>query len=181
MRKPHGYPVQRPGDLVQIDTLNVHILPGMHHKQFTARDVLSRWDVLDIHSRATAATASRFLNHLTTHAPFPISAIQVDGGSEFRGALTQECRLRQIKLFVLPPRSPKLNGSVESAQRTHTEEFYQVYDLPWTCRDIRPHLQRWQHTYNYIRPHQSLGQRTPAQFLADAGILPRPPPLSHTS
>jgi len=27
---------------------------------------------------------------------------------------------------VLPPRSPKLNGAVERANRTHTEEFYQV-------------------------------------------------------
>ena len=53
----------------------------------------------------------------------------------------------------MPSRSPKLNGSVASAQRTHTEELYQVYDLPWTTREIRPHLQRWQLTYNYIRPH----------------------------
>ena len=27
---------------------------------------------------------------------------------------------------MLPPRSPKLNGAVERANRTHTEEFYQV-------------------------------------------------------
>ena len=176
VRKPPGYRVQRPGDLVQIDILDIEILPGVRHKHFTARDVISRWDVLGIHTRATADTASSFLEHLSAHTPFPISAIQVDGGAEFHGAFEQQCRLRQIKLFVLPPRSPKLNGSVESAQRTHTEEFYHVYDLPWTTRQIRPHLQRWQDTYNYIRPHQSLGQRSPAQFLADAGILPRPPP-----
>ena len=30
-----------------------------------------------------------------------------------------------IKLFVLPPGNPKLNGHVERANRTHTEEFYQ--------------------------------------------------------
>jgi hypothetical protein len=29
-----------------------------------------------------------------------------------------------IRLFVLPPCSPKLNGHVERAQRTHTEEVY---------------------------------------------------------
>jgi hypothetical protein len=32
---------------------------------------------------------------------------------------------RGLKLFVLPPRSPQLNGAVERAQRTHTEEFYE--------------------------------------------------------
>jgi hypothetical protein len=33
---------------------------------------------------------------------------------------------RLADLFVLPPRSPKLNGAVERAQRSHTEEFYTV-------------------------------------------------------
>jgi hypothetical protein len=33
-----------------------------------------------------------------------------------------------IRLFVLPPRSPKLNGCIERANRTHTEEFYEVTD-----------------------------------------------------
>ncbi|MCD6453191.1 MAG: hypothetical protein J7K77_02775 [Dehalococcoidales bacterium] len=43
-------------------------------------------------------------------------------------AFEEECQRRGIKLFVLPPRSPKLNGHVERAQRTHTEEFYEVTD-----------------------------------------------------
>ena len=127
--------------------------------------MISRWDVLDIHARATAATAtataSSFLAHPSAHISFPIGAVQVDGGADLHGAFEQQCRLRQIKLFVLPPRSPKLNGSVESAQRTHTEEFYQVYKLPWRMREIRPHLQRWQKPYNYTRPHQSHGHPSP--------------------
>ena len=104
--------------LVPLDTLDVQILPDVRLKHFTARDVVRRSDVLDIHTRAPAAAASSFLDHLQAQTPFPISAIQVDAGSEFHGAFEQKCRLRQIKLFVLPPR------------RTHTEELYQVYDLP---------------------------------------------------
>ncbi len=42
------------------------------------------------------------------------------------GAVIKECQRRDIKLFVLPPRSPKLNEAVERAHRTHTEEFYEV-------------------------------------------------------
>jgi len=38
-----------------------------------------------------------------------------------------ECQRRGIRLFVLPPRSPKLNGHVERAHRTHTEEFCEVW------------------------------------------------------
>jgi hypothetical protein len=40
----------RPGDLVQVDTLDVRPLPGLVFKQFTARDVESRWDVLELRS-----------------------------------------------------------------------------------------------------------------------------------
>ncbi len=49
-----------------------------------------------------------------------------DRGTEFQDAFGKECHRRGIKLVVLPPRSPKLNGYVERAQRTHTEEFYKV-------------------------------------------------------
>ncbi|HKN33212.1 MAG TPA: hypothetical protein VJX16_08205, partial [Terriglobales bacterium] len=58
--------------------------------------------------------------------PFPIRALQVDGGSEFAADFEQACQQCGLRLFVLPPRSPKLNGAVVRAQRTHTEEFYQV-------------------------------------------------------
>jgi putative transposase len=43
VRKPKQYAASRPGDLVQVDTLDVRPLPGVVFKQFTARDVVSRW------------------------------------------------------------------------------------------------------------------------------------------
>ena len=55
---------------------------------------------------------------------FPVKAIQVDGDSEFQAESEHACGERDIRLFVLPPRSPKLNGRVERAQRTHKEESY---------------------------------------------------------
>ena len=49
-----GMPVDQPGDLVQVDTLDVRPVPGVVLKHFTARDIVSRWDVLEAHTRATA-------------------------------------------------------------------------------------------------------------------------------
>ncbi len=48
----------------------------------------------------------------------------MDGASEFKADFEEACQERGIRLFVLPPRSPKLNGHGERAQRTHQEEFY---------------------------------------------------------
>ena len=165
VRKPKGYEVKRPGDLVQVDTLDIRPLPGMVLKHFTARDVVSRWDVVEAHTRATATTAAGFLERLLERMPFPIKAIQVDGGSEFQAAFEEACRERGIRLFVLPPRSPKLNGCVERAQRTHTEEFYQVNDFSLEVASLNQELRAWERTYNTIRPHQALNYLTPQQFV----------------
>jgi hypothetical protein len=50
--------------------------------------------------------------------------------------LREECQRRGIKLFTLPPRSPKLNGHVERAQRTHTEEFYEVTEASFELSEL---------------------------------------------
>jgi len=165
IRKPKQYAVSRPGDLVQVDTLDVRPLPGVVFKQFTARDVISRWDVIQAHTRATAQTASQFLETLQHRMPFPIRAVQVDGGSEFAAQFEQACQQRGLHLFVLPPRSPKLNGAVERANRTHSEEFYQVASCSLEMKKLNRELRQWEKIYNTVRPHQALGYLTPLQFL----------------
>lgn len=165
VRKPKQYAVSRPGDLVQVDTLEVRPVPGVVFKQFTARDVVSRWDVIQAHGRATAFAASQFLETLLHRMPFPIRALQVDGGSEFAAEFELACQQRGLRLFVLPPRSPKLNGSVERANRTHTEEFYQVNACSLEMKKLNRELRQWERIYNTVRPHQSLGYLTPRQFL----------------
>jgi len=165
IRKPKEYVAKKPGDIVEVDTLDVRPLPGVILKHFTARDVISRWDVLEAHSRATSNTASGFIDVLLKRMPFPIKAIQVDGGSEFQDAFERVCQRRGIKLFVLPPRSPKLNGHVERAQRTHTEEFYEVTEANFEIQELNQALLEWEKVYNTIRPHQALGYLTPQQFV----------------
>lgn len=165
IRKPREYAANRAGDIVQVDTLDLRPLPGVAIKHFTAHDVTSKWNVLDVYSRATAATAARFVDTIELRMPFRVRAIQVDGGSEFHAAFEEVCQSRGIKLFVLPPRSPKLNGGVERAHRTHTEEFYEVTDNSFDLEDLRRELLEWETTYNRVRPHQSLRYLTPYQFL----------------
>jgi putative transposase len=165
VRKPPGYRVLFPGDLIQLDTVDVRPLPGQVLKQFTAHDVISRWNVLALHQRATAGTAAQALEAIVARMPFPVRAIQNDGGSEFMGEFEVACQTRGIRLFVLPPRSPKLNGAVERANRTHTEEFFECAPMRRTLAELRPRQLAWEHTYNTIRPHQALFYLTPRQFL----------------
>jgi hypothetical protein len=88
---------------VQVDTLDVRPVPGVVFKQFTARDVVSRWDVIQAPGRATAFAASQFLETLLHRMPFPIPALQVDGGSEFAAEFELACQQRGLHLFVPAP------------------------------------------------------------------------------
>ncbi|MGH2371724.1 MAG: helix-turn-helix domain-containing protein, partial [Chloroflexota bacterium] len=93
IRKPRDYVPLLPGDLVQVDSADVR-WGGVNqvYKHFTARDYVCRWDVLGVYGRATAITARDFLGDLLARAPFPIRAIQVDGGSEFKAEFEAACR-----------------------------------------------------------------------------------------
>ena len=166
-RKPKDYQAKEPGDIVQVDTLDLRLLPGVVRKQFTARDVVSKWDVLDIRGRATARLAAEFVETIVRRMPFKVKAIQVDGGSEYMAEFEEACRAREILLFVLPPRSPKLNGGVERAQRTHTEEYWELTSCDTEVRSMRRGVRQQEHVYNTIRPHQALGYLTPLEFVTN--------------
>jgi len=166
VRTPAGHRPVHPGDLVQVDTLDIRPVPGTILKQFTARDVVSRWDTLELRRSATARSAVSILDALADRMPFGVRAISIDNGSEFMAEFEQACADRRIALYVLPPRSPKLHGAVERANRTHTEEFHEVTDAEPDLEGLQAALLEWEHVYNTIRPHQSLGYLTPAEFLA---------------
>ncbi len=165
VRKPPFWPIQQPGDLVQIDTKELRPVRGVVRKHFSARDMVSRWDVLQVADRATAVTALQFLDALLERMPFPLRALQVDGGSEFAAEFELACQARGLPLFVLPRCSPKLNGQVERAHRTHNEEFYEVVSTDWSLPQLNRQLRTWETIYNTVRPHQALGYLTPQQFL----------------
>lgn len=164
IRKPQGYRVTAPGDLVQVDTLQIRLQSDDRRWQFSTRDLISRWDVSRAYRHASSFAAALFLEYMERKFPFPVRAIQIDGGSEFKKHFEDACRERGIRLFIIPPRTPKLQGYVERANRTHREEFYEVEDIGLRLEEHNKQLEEWDKTYNHIRPHQSLDYLTPAEY-----------------
>jgi transposase InsO family protein len=118
---------------------------------------------------ATAGTATDFLDERQERTPFPTKALQVDGGSEAMAEFETACQERGLALFVLPPRSPKLNGHVERVYCTHRNEFWELYDSDLELPPFQAALRAWEESYNHVRPHQALGYLTPAEYLATLG------------
>lgn len=164
VRMPKGYSIEAPGDLVQVDTLKLQLMSNDVRYHFSARDVVSRWDCARAFRRQTSFAAALFLEYLEKKFPFKVKAIQIDGGSEFKKDFEEAIQKREILLFVIPPRSPKLNSYVERANRTHREEFYEVETIGHTMEEHNHQLERWEYTCNYIRPHQALDYLTPDEY-----------------
>jgi len=158
------------GEMIQIDTMHLRPLPGVERRQFTAIDVVSRMAVLGVRSRATAGTAAAFLDEVVARMPFPVQAIQVDGGSEFMAEFELACQQREIALYVLPPRSPKLNGRVERLNGTARREFWECYGGDLDLPTVRKALLAWEIAYNTERPHQALGYLTPQAHLEATSV-----------
>ncbi len=74
MRKPAHVAFEKPGDVVQIDTLSIAILPGRTIMQFTAYDPFAKWIVAKPYKRATAKNAAEFLTRVLAQMPDPVRA-----------------------------------------------------------------------------------------------------------
>ncbi len=108
------------------------------------------------YSRASARNASRFLQVVLQQMPFPVTSIQVDGGSEFRADFETACQQANLPLYVLPPRRPQYNGCVERAHATSHCEFWSLYTGQLTLAAINQALKEHSLFYHHLRPHRSL-------------------------
>lgn len=57
------------------------------------------------------------------------------------------------------------DGRVEHAHRTHEEEFYQVYADDWEIPVMNKVLEEKERFYNQVRPHHSLDNLTPKEYI----------------
>ena len=152
-----------PGDRVQMDTCK--IAPGIY--QYTAVDDCSRYRVLDVFKRRTAANTLTFIDKVIEEMPFPIQRVQTDRGTEFFAEKVQLKLMEHgIKFRPNKPGSPHLNGKVERSQRTDKEEFYSTVNLD--LEELKNEtLPEWQHYYNWQRAHGSFKGKTPMDIVCE--------------
>ena len=111
---------------------------------------------------------------LLGHAPAPIAVVS-DNGPCYRSATFAELftgddpLLRHVRTRV---RSPQTNGVVE--RFFGTLKYEHLFRGPIADGDaLAVEAALFRHTYNHIRPHQALGDRTPrTAYLADPQNLP---------
>lgn len=159
-RFKYGMKASDVGEMVQVD----HMTEG-NFKHFAAICPISKLIFAYAYRQATALTGADFLQKLLLFFPFKIKSIQVDGGSEFMAEFEQACKKFNIALFVLPPKSPKLNGCVERSNGTFHYEFYALYPRFKDIHTLNDKLLEFSRFYNEKRPHQRLQYLSPMRYL----------------
>lgn len=92
--------------------------------------------------------------------------ITIDNGPEFTSQHFDEWAFtRKIQLDYIRPGKPTENGYIESFNGKLRDE---CLDTSWfgSLEEARNVIETWRTEYNETRPHSSLGNLAPAQFLA---------------
>jgi len=112
----------------------------------------------------TGRKVARALERVSRHRPLP-DVITVDNGSEFAGKdMDNWAYWRRIKLDFIRPGKPIENAYIESFNGRLRDECLndQIYE---TLDDAREKIEMWREDYNGCRPHSSLGDLTPSEYL----------------
>lgn len=150
---------------LEVDTVVRHI-DGIKRHTLTAIDIERRFAYARTYTNHSSASARDFLKELLRYAPFSITAIQTDNGSEFAYHFHEACLALNITHYHTYPRSPKMNAHVERFNRTLSEECL-IYNRALLRDDVTKFntvLGDWLHWYNHNRPHESLGFLSPVEY-----------------
>lgn len=77
----------------------------------------------------------------------------------------------RIAVDYTRPGKPTDNGLIESFNGRLRDEFLNVNEFV-TLHDAREKLKAWQEDYNHHRPHGSLGNLTPSEFVNSRSVQP---------
>jgi transposase InsO family protein len=163
-RKKLRRPKQKRG--IEIDTI-VRFIDGIKRYIYTAVDVERRFAFAGAYTNHSSASATDFLGRLREVTPFSITEIQSDNGSEFAYLFRDACATLGITHYHTYPHSPKMNGTIERFNRTLSEDCIARYRsvLRNDLLQFNTLLVDWLLWYNLERPHESLGMRSPMQYI----------------
>jgi len=161
-----GYKPEKPGDLLQIDSI-VLFINGVKRYIVTAIDVTSGFAFAHAYSKHTSNTAKDFFQKLETVIPYKIIHVQTDNGCEFLHRFHDYLNKKNIIHFFNYPRRPTQNAYIERFNRTIQEEHinYHLNELAYNQHNFNLELMEWLVWYNTKRPHQRFNQISPLKYL----------------
>lgn len=150
---------------IEMDSVILQVL-GRKFFFLTAIDIVTRFAWVKMTTNHSSRQAKLSLIQFMQNYKYNLRTVQTDNGSEFLGEFDDYLTKINVKHEFIYLKSPKINGCVERFNRTIQEEFIQrndeiIYDL----EKFNQKLQNYLIWYNTKRPHYSLGQIPPTEYM----------------
>jgi len=159
-------PAERANQEWAMDFVSDAVASGRHVRILTVVDVFTRECLaLETDTSMGSLRVVRVLDRIIAERGAP-QRIRSDNGPEFTSRAYLAWSLDQrIELVHIRPGKPIENAYVESFNGRLREECLNVC---WfrNLFDARRQIETWRGHYNTVRPHSSLGYRTPEEFAA---------------
>ena len=156
---------QRPNQVWSADFMSDSLYSRGRFRTFNVIDDFNRESVaIEIDTSITAKRLIRIFEILKLTRGLP-DVLRVDNGPEFTsGEFVAWAEDNGMIIRYIEPGKPNQNAYIERFNRTYREELLSLY-LFESLSDVRERTYWWRIAYNEERPHDALGDMTPAQYM----------------
>ena len=148
-----------------MDFMHDSLICGRSFRTFNVLDDSNREALaIEVDLNLPAPRIIRLLDRVAAWRGYPLK-IRVDNGSEFTSLALAYCsEAHGIRLEFIQPGKPTQNSFVERFNRTYHNEILNMYVFK-TLNEVRELTDNWIREYNEERPHDSLEDLTPIEYL----------------
>jgi putative transposase len=164
IKRPLSVP-QRPNQVWSADFMSDTLYTGKRFRTFNVIDDFNREALLiEIDTSLTSKRLIRVFERLKLERGLP-DTLRVDNGPEFlSGAFIAWAESNGLTIQYIQPGEPNQNAYIERFNRTYRNELLDLY-LFRNLAEVRDATYWWMIEYNEQRPHDSLNDLTPVEYM----------------
>lgn len=138
---------------------------GRRFRTFNVVDDFNREGLaIEVDLNLPSERVVRVLERIAAWRGYP-QKLRLDNGPELIAiALAEWAEEHKVKLEFIEPGKPMQNGFIERFNRSYREAVLDMYIFR-TLAEVKEQTEKWLREYNEERPHESLGNKTPREFL----------------
>lgn len=156
---------EKPGDLVQIDTIHIQPRGGQKFYIYTLIDLCSRFAFAKVTRRINTHESLRFVREAEKKAKFAFHTIQSDHGSEFSSWFSENVGVMGITHRHARVRHSNDNAHIERFNRSIQEEWLDHVRKEFNA--YKSGVKDYLVYYNQERMHMGINFLTPLQKVAE--------------
>ncbi len=157
---------EKPGILMETDTIHISLNEKKRVYIFTLIDVCSRWAYAKASTRLSARLAVAFIEEARASAPFTFVCMQSDHGPEFSPRFSAPLTAGGIRHRHIRIRKPNDNAHVERFNRTIQEDMRtEIHRYKRNLPVLNKEIGRYLEYYNNQRLHMGINFQTPSEVL----------------